>query len=400
MPNFEKDQSYASAGVDYDTLDAFKRLCQARAAETSGNALRRGVRSVKESRGESAYVLDEGDRYSAHVEEGLGTKNLVADSVRLQTLRERLSLAPDVEQITKNTYYDAIGKDTVATMVNDLIVVGGDPLVVTMHAAVGNSAWFNDPQRNEDLTRGFRDACHQSGAEWGAGETPSLSGIIFPNAIVLSGSAYGWISPKDNITIPDVEGGRPGKLSHGDAIVLVESSGIHANGLSLARKVAQNIAIERSLTLSEAYATELPDGNLFGEALLTPAHIYAPLTQELFKAGIDIHYMAHITGHGWRKLMRANEEFSYVIDNIPEPHPVFQFMQEQLQYDDQQMYETFNMGAGLAIYLSQDEVERTIEIAQEKGLAAIEAGYLSDGPKQIKIRTNDVYFPGDTLSVR
>jgi len=291
-----KPITYSSTGVNYDAMDPFKRLAQLRARATSKNFNRFGMREIEASRGESAYVWEEQDGYRAFVIEGLGTKNRVADETR---------------KITGKTHYDAIAQDTVAMIVNDLIVVGAEPQVVNAYFAVGSSDWFSDEERSKDLVEGWARACNLAGAVWGGGETPTLKGIIEPDTIDLSGSAIGIVRPKERLALGD-------KLTVGDAIFLVESSGIHANGLTLARTIASR--------LKKGYASHLSDGKTYGESLLAPTHIYAGLTRDYFKEGIDIHYMVNITGHGWRKLMRAKRDFSYIIEKVPEPQPVFKFI--------------------------------------------------------------------------
>ncbi len=120
----EVPMSYAASGVDYGLMDPFKRECQAASKMTSGNPEHLGAREVKWSRGESAYLIETPDAYLAHVEEGLGTKSAVADAMY---------------RLTGRTFYDHIGQDTVAMIVNDLITVGAMPLSIAMHLAVGAS---------------------------------------------------------------------------------------------------------------------------------------------------------------------------------------------------------------------------------------------------------------------
>ena len=114
--------SYTSSGVDYGSLDPAKVLAQRAAASTAGALGRFGLAEVGASRGESAYVWEEPDAYRAFVIEGLGTKSLVGDAMR---------------RVTGRTYYDALARDTVAMIVNDVIVVGAEPQVVTAYWAVG-----------------------------------------------------------------------------------------------------------------------------------------------------------------------------------------------------------------------------------------------------------------------
>lgn len=380
--------TYASTGVDYGAMDPLKRLAQQRAGQTSINLERFGMREVEASRGESAYVWDQGDSFGAKVIEGLGTKNLVADAVR---------------EFTGKSHYDAIAQDTVATIVNDVIVVGAQPLVIDAHWSTGSSDWFSDEARVRDLVDGWANACNMAGAVWGGGETPTLIGIINPGTIELSGSAVGIVKPKERLTLQD------DKLTEGDAIFLVESSGIHANGLTLARtiadKIAKGIMIEKNIELEEAlplaYSTKLPDGKTYGESLLVPAHIYAGLVRDLFEAGIDIHYMVNITGHGWRKIMRAKRDFTYVIDKIPTPQPLFTFIQQQSGNDDKEMYGNFNMGAGFAIFMPQKDVALAQKIAKEShNLTTLNAGHIAEGKKQVLIGPKNIFWKADSLGVR
>jgi len=369
--NEQEPQTYASTGVNYEAMDPFKRLAQFNARETSANLERLGMSVVEASRGESAFVWDRGDHYAAFVIEGLGTKNLVAD---------------ETKKITGKTYYDQIAQDTIAMIVNDLIVVGADPEVINMYVGSGTSDWFEDLKRAEDLLVGWKKACDLAGATWGGGESPTLKGIIAPNAGEILGAATGIIKPKTRLTLGD-------KLRSGDRILLIESSGIHANGLTLARLIADKLLL--------GYATELSDGSMYGENLLTPTHIYAKLVRDLFEQGIDIHYMVNITGHGWRKLMRAKEDFTYVIEDIPEPQPIFEFIQQQSGNDDSEMYGNFNMGAGFAVYLPQTDVEKAIEIARDNhSMNALNAGTVQEGPSQVIIQPKNLKYSRETLEVR
>src|SRR5690242_2006427 len=210
--------SYENSGVNYDVLDAFKRACQKAAATTTGALQQHNLREPPAIRGESAYLLEASDHYLAHVEEGLGTKNLVADAML---------------KLTGQSFYRNIGIDTVATIVNDLITCGALPISIAMHAAVGDANWFSHAQRAQDLADGFAEGCRQANAVWGGGETPALRGIVNPETIVLAGSAIGRISPKSlRIT---------GDVRHSDAIIFLASSGVHTNGLTLCRALAERL---------------------------------------------------------------------------------------------------------------------------------------------------------------
>lgn len=360
--------AYERSGVNYDQLDALKRFAQMAAAETDAN-LPAGMAVVVGSRGESAFIVDLGPFYLATVQEGLGTKNLVAEAVE-----------------TKNkTFMEKIGRDTVAMIVNDLIIVGARPLLVNAHWALGSSQWLTHAKRGEDLVRGWTAACNETGAVYAAGETPMLAGIVYPETIELSGSAVGIIDPKERLTLGD-------KLSPGDHVVLIESSGIHANGLTLARRIAEE--------LPNGYQTQLSDGRTFGEAILTPTHIYAKLVQAVFEAGVGIHYMVPITGHGWRKLMRANRDFTYRMHTVPELQKEFHLIQQIGNIRGEEMYNTFNMGAGFAFMVRAKQAADVVSVAREQGFKALDAGVVEEGSKQVIIEPKGIVFSANTLAIR
>lgn len=351
-------------------MDPLKKLAQQVGKSTAKNLLHFGSKEVEESRGESAYVWEEEDSLRAFVIEGLGTKNLVAD---------------EMSKITGKTYYSSIAQDTVASIVNDITTVGAMPEVVNAYFGSGGPDWFSDKTRSEALVEGWANSCNMAGATWGGGETPGLSGIINPETLDLVGSCIGVIKPKSRLTLGD-------KLKEGDAILLIESSGIHANGLSLARNIAEK--------LPEGYSTKLTDGSSYGEALLTPSYIYVALIKAMFEAQIDIHYMVNITGHGWRKLMRANRDFTYLITQTPPIPPIFDFIQEHSGNTDSEMYGNFNMGAGFAIFLPTDQIEKCQAIAEKHHLKSWHAGSVESGLKQVIIKQKNITFEGQTLGVR
>jgi phosphoribosylformylglycinamidine cyclo-ligase len=363
--------TYAGVGVDYEAMDPFKRLAQRAGRETAKNILRLGFSEVEMSRGESAYLMDAGDHYVAHVEEGLGTKNLVADAMY---------------RLTGESYYDRIAQCTVAMIVNDMITLGALPLSVAMHLAVGVSSWFSDEKRCGDLIDGWKKACDLARCTWGGGETPTLKDIVHPDTAVLSGSAVGVVKPKSRLI-------EAANIQHGDAVVIIGSSGIHANGLTLAREVAGK--------LPNGYLTKLGDGRLYGEALLDPTTIYVPLVEDCLNEGVDIHYAVNITGHGWRKLMRATQPFAYIIDHIPVPHPVFSFIQEHGPVDDKEAYANLNMGAGFALYARESDVRKVLAIAHSLGMSASRAGTIeSSKVKKVIIHPLGLEYLGSTLGVR
>ncbi len=365
--------SYEKSGVRYDQLDAFKRACQQAARTTAGVLKDHGYAEPATTRGESAYLIEAADHYLAHVEEGLGTKNLVADAVYAATGK---------------TFYREIAIDTVATIVNDLITCGALPISVAMHAAVGDSGWFADSTRTNALVAGFAEGCRAAGAVWGGGETPTLGGVVEQEAIVLAGSAIGKIQPKNLRIVGDVRAG--------DAILFFASSGVQTNGLSLCRRLATQLPKE--------YLTPIGHGDprSFGEALLAPSVIYVAFVRECQRQGLKLNYVAHVTGHGWRKLMRLEEPFVYEI-TAPRPAPaLFQFMMEAGPIELREAYATFNMGVGFAAFVSPENVDAALSIARSTGYDAWQAGQVKkEGTrKAVVVPSLDLTFEGDTLQVR
>ena len=174
--------------------------------------------------------------------------------------------------------------------------------------------------------------------------------------------------------------------------VLLASSGIHANGLSLARKL-----VER---LPNGYMTAVAPGLSYGDALLAPTTLYSPVTEALAQADVTVHYSANITGHGWRKLMRHRSSFTYRIHKVPDVPPVLKFIQHHARHDDREAYSTLNMGAGFALFMPADQAARACEIAEELGIGACIAGTVEDGPKQLLIEPLNIRFGDDDLQLR
>ncbi len=362
--------TYSQSGVNYETLDPAKKMAQEAAKQTSINLRKHGFKEISDTRGESAFVWSQKNILMASVIEGLGTKNLVADIT---------------SQITNKTYYDIIGHDTVATIINDLISVGARPLTINAYWAVGNSDWFKNIKRTKDLIKGWKSACDLAGAAWGGGETPTLKGIINEESIDLGGSAVGIISPARNL-ITDK------KLKAGDKIILLKSNGINANGLSLAREIAKK--------LPKGYATKLSNGKIYGEALLTKTNIYAKLIADLLKNKIDIHYISNITGHGLRKIMRARQNFTYVIEKIFNPQEVFLFIQKHANLSDEEMYQTFNMGQDYALFIPEKQVVKAQKIIRKNKFQSLDAGNIKKGARQTIIKPKNIIFKGETLDLR
>jgi phosphoribosylformylglycinamidine cyclo-ligase len=204
----------------------------------------------------------------------------------------------------------------------------------------------------------------------------------------LAAACTGVVSPKSRLSLGD-------HLAPGDSIVLLASSGIHANGVSLAREVAER--------LPHGYLTPVGDSAVpisFGEALLAPTILYAPITEALFRAGTRVRYAVNVTGHGWRKLMRHPADFTYRIRELPEVPAVLSFLQREAGLDARTAYATFNMGAGFALFVPPEDAEGAVAVARKAGLAAWVAGTVEAGPRRLIVEPLDVQYDGSELGVR
>lgn len=355
--------------VNYSIADPAKVLAQKQAGATAKN-IPFGFSELANTRGESAYVFDMGEIYGALVQEGLGTKSLVAQSIYEQT---------------GVSHFKAVAQDTVAAFINDLISVGATPVVTNAYWSSSSYDWLSDKKLTEDFITGWREACDHVKVVWGGGETQALSGVINDGALELAGCAFGVIKPKSNLV-------QESNLKAGDKIILFASSGVHANGISLAREIATN--------LSEGYQTKLPSGATFGEALMAPTIIYSEIVGKLFDTGVEVHYLSNITGHGWRKIMRANADFKYVVDKLTRVHEVFDFIAKHSGNDEREMYGNYNMGAGYAVYVPEKYAAKVVEISESCGVKAVIAGTVEAGAKQLEIKPKNIIFGGESLTVR
>jgi phosphoribosylformylglycinamidine cyclo-ligase len=369
--------SYRAAGVDYDALDAGKRLAMAKALSTSPLLQRRGGRALDASRGEPAFVFEHGSQTLAFVVEGLGTKSIIARHV--------------LEQQGLDRFAD-VAYDTVAAILNDLCCVGALPLVVNAYFATGASEWYLQEQRSASLLEGWRRACADAGCVWGGGESPSLPGMLAEHDIELAGAAVGAVPAGAAAILGE-------RLGAGDEIVIVVSSGLHANGASLARLIAGQ--------LPDGYATVLPGVDTaagsadvtFGEALLEPSVMYVPLIAALLQAGVDVTYLSHVTGHGLLKLMRPAKRLTYRIERLPPVPPVLSFLVERAGMDAAAAYSTFNMGCGYAVYCGAGRGEQVVAAARDLGLSALVAGRVEDGPRQVLLEPLGVRFGSERLEL-
>jgi len=369
-PDPDVHSAYRRAGVDYAVLDASKRSALSEALATSHWLAAAGARAADGSRGEPAFVLRFAGSTLAFVLETLGTKSIVAR---------------EYHELAGVNRFDHVAYDTVAAVLNDLICVGALPLVVNAYFATGSSAWYEHAERADALLAGWRRGCEDAQCAWGGGESPSLVDLLAPEEIELAGSALGFVPPPGEPLLGE-------QLAPSDEIVLLASSGLHANGASLARRVAAQ--------LPRGLETELPDGTTFGEALLAPSLLYVALLRQLIgEPLVQLTYLSHITGHGLLKLMRPQRELTYRIRALPPVPPVLAFLAAQAGLDAAAAHSTLNMGAGFAVYCRPGGGARVVEVAGKLGLDALLAGAVEEGPRQVILEPVGVTFAGDQLAL-
>ncbi|MGF3554611.1 MAG: phosphoribosylformylglycinamidine cyclo-ligase, partial [Thermoplasmatota archaeon] len=242
--------------------------------------------------------------------------------------------------------WDTIGIDCIAMNVNDAICVGAEPLAFVDYLAIEDPK----PEITKEIGKGLEKGAKLSNISIISGETASLPELI--NGFDLAGTCLAYVK-KDKIVIGN-------KIKPGDIIIGLSSSGVHSNGYTLVRKIIKNSGF--------SYNDYFPDGfypgKTIGEILLTPTRIYVKEILELLKK-VDVHGIAHITGSGLWNLPRLNENVKYVIDDPLEPQPIFKFLLKYGNVDDREMYQTFNMGMGLAVILSEKDVEKSIKIIKK-----------------------------------
>lgn len=364
--------------IDYSKLDPVKRRALELFESTFKNPERLRIKVMPV--GETAAVLDflDYDFMLAFNVEGLGTKNLIADS-----LYKELKEKKEIDERTKaGRYYRFLGQDAIAMSVIDLVAVGADPIAYADMITSGNSGWFDDVERVNELLYGYKVAADLAGLAIPQGETPTLPGIVNPETLDLAGSSVGIIRPKSRFTYGQ-------KISEGDIIYGLPSGGICANGVSKARKIVEN--------LPEGYHTKLPNGREVGEELLTPTPIYVRAIVEMFEAGVDLHYISPITGHAWRKFARARFPFNYIIENLPEPPVVFSSLIEWgkkygFDVSDFENYQVWNMGVFVGLIAPKEDKEKMLQVTKKHGIELYELGYVEKGERQVIIKPKNVIY--------
>ena len=264
--------------------------------------------------------------------------------------------------------HDTVGIDCTAMCVNDIICCGAKPLFFLDYIAVGK----NKPEKVADIVSGIAEGCVQSGASLIGGETAEMPGFYPEDEYDLAGFCVGVVDKKKIIDSKTIE--------VGDKVIGLASSGVHSNGFSLVRKVFD--VNEENL---KEYVEEL--GKTVGEALLEPTRIYVKPILKLIEE-VKVKGISHITGGGfYENLPRMlREGVSLKIDkNSYEVPALFKLIASRGNIPERDMYNTFNMGIGMAVIVSENQVEKAINLLKEAGEEAYLIGSVVPGNKDVVI---------------
>src|SRR5947207_11694018 len=262
--------------------------------------------------------------------------------------------------------YDTIGIDCVAMNVNDMICVGAKPLSLVDYIAVEKT----DAAMLDAVAEGLCKGAELAQISISGGETAQLKDVV--KHFDLVGMAVG------KVELDKVIDGRA--VREGDAVIGVKSSGIHSNGLSLARKT---FFAEHGYGIEHKFA-EL-DCTL-GEELLRPTDIYVREALEILSAVPGVHALINITGDGLLNLTRVAAPVGFKLDALIEPHPVFALIQRQAKVELSQMYEVFNMGVGFCYVVEQASAARVLQILKTHGrVAQVIGSAVADAQKIVRL---------------
>ena len=298
--------TYSEAGVDID------------ASEKATEALIAQIKNIGRKGDGEAIKLDNG--FAGLVKLGDGALAMCTDGVG-----SKLLLAEEMDSI------HTVGIDCVAMNTNDLICVGAEPLSFVDYVALDKP----DEELMAKIGKGLAEGCKQSNCTLSGGETAILPELV--HGFDIAGTSVGYVK-QDEI----IDGT---KISEGDVLIGLKSSGPHSNGYTLIRKLFNG------------------DKEL-GKKLVEPTRIYVKEVMNLIKQ-VGVHGIAHITGGGLDNISRINDNFQYIIDT-PLPVPsVFDWLQEKGNVEDKEMYRTFNMGMGMVIIVDKDDAEKSVSILGE-----------------------------------
>ena len=262
--------------------------------------------------------------------------------------------------------HDTVGIDCVAMCVNDIICCGAKPLFFLDYIAIGK----NIPEKVASIVEGIAEGCVQSGCALIGGETAEHPGLMPEDEYDVAGFCVG-IADKPKM----IDGS---KLTPGDVLIGLRSSGVHSNGFSLVRKI---FGIDEN-TINNTYP-ELDKP--LGETLLTPTKIYVKPILALMEQ-VDVKAVSHITGGGFYenipRMLTDGLAAKIKKDDIP-VLPIFKLMQRVGNISEHDMYNTFNMGVGMVVAVSKDEADKALEVLKANGEDAVVLGEVIEGSKGV-----------------
>ena len=264
--------------------------------------------------------------------------------------------------------HDTIGQDCVAMCANDIICCGATPLFFLDYVALGK----NVPEVVATIVKGVTDGCKMAGCALVGGETAEMPGFYPIDEYDLAGFCVGIVD-KEKIINSD-------SINVGDKVIGIASSGVHSNGFSLVRKIFD----VNKENLNE-YREEL--GKTLGEALLAPTKIYVKPVLKVLEQ-VNVKGISHVTGGGfYENLPRMlNDKVALNINkNSYEVPAIFKLLQSTGNIPERDMYNTFNMGIGMALIVPAEDVEKTLQILKDEGETAYEIGEVIAGNKEINI---------------
>ncbi len=268
--------------------------------------------------------------------------------------------------------HDTVGIDCVAMCVNDIICCGAKPLFFLDYIACGK----NVPERIADIVKGIADGCVQSGAALIGGETAEMPGFYPEDEYDLAGFTVGMV---DKAKVIDGS-----KVKKGDVVIGISSSGVHSNGLSLVRKVSGLNADKAYDNLMTKY-DEL--GTTLGEAHIVPTKIYVKGIEALTSA-VEVKAISHITGGGFYENLPTMlpDGASIVCKKDFERPAIFSVLQKVGEIPERDMFNTFNMGVGMACVVNAADADKAIEAIKSAGENAFVLGEIIEGDKEVIIK--------------
>ena len=264
--------------------------------------------------------------------------------------------------------HDTIGIDAVAMCVNDIACCGAKPLFFLDYIAVGK----NFPERVASIVSGITEGCRQAGCALIGGETAEMPGFYPVDEYDVAGFSVGMVDKKKMID--------GSKLTAGDVLIGVASSGVHSNGYSLVRKT---LGIDENSV--KKYVDEL--GKTLGEELLTPTKIYVKAIQNLI-ANVDVKAISHITGGGFYEnvpRMLGENTHAVIRKNSAPVLPIFDVIAKAGNIPERDMYNTFNMGIGLMVAVPASDADKAIKALADAGETAYIMGEITTGEKGITL---------------